>query len=158
MEEARYVAIGMPRVLVRTPYGAGGETAETFGFEELPRTRDGGATEERRARHEAYLWGNPAWTMAEVLAALFVQDGWTMDAGATAEVIGLPVHSFADASEGNETRVTPCAEAWVTERGAEAMRGAGGTPLISVKGRDGVRIPGIIAWWKGGGPLAGRWG
>jgi type VI secretion system protein ImpC len=108
-------------------------------------------------RHEAYLWGNPALTMAEVLAALYLQDGWAMDPAAAAEVIGLPTHSFLGASGEGEKLVMPCAEAWLTQRGAAAMRGVGVTPLLSIRGRDGVQAAGIHAWGKGGGPLSGRW-
>ena len=155
-DESRYVALGMPRVLVRPPYGAGGEQTELFRFEELPKGADDGATAAARARHEGYLWGNPAMTMAEVLSALYMENGWTADPGAAAEVIGLPVHGSSLEGEG-EKRVMACAETWMTERGAGAIRGAGVTPLMSSRGRDALRIPGIIPLGRGGGAIAGRW-
>jgi type VI secretion system protein ImpC len=156
-EEAAYVALGMPGVLVRTPYGAGGEQAESFVFEELPPVERGVNASEDRARHEAYLWGHPALALAEALANAFLEDGWSMDPGAAMEIGGLPVHSFVEGPEGGPRRVKACAEAWLTERGASALREAGVTALLSIKGRDAVGVPGITPLGRGASGLGGRW-
>lgn len=158
MDEARYVGLGMPRVLLRVPYGPGGEEVEAFAFDELPPAPAGANASEDRARHEAYLWGNPGLFLVEVLAGAFVSDGWNMDAGAAEDVTGLPVHSFNEGpGAAGPKRVMPCAEAWVTEQGAHVLRQAGVTPMMSIKGRDGVRVPGIVSLHESGEALSGRW-
>jgi hypothetical protein len=53
--------------------------------------------------------------------------------------------------------VQPCAEAWLTDRASEAILGQGLMPLLSVKGRDAVRL-GRFPLAGPGKPLARRWG
>lgn len=159
-EEAAYVALGMPRVLLRTPYGAGGEPAESFAFEELPPVARGANASADRGRHEAYLWGHPGLALAEALGNAFLEDGWSMDPGTAMEIGGLPVHSFVEGpreGDGGPRRVKACAEAWMTERGAQVLREAGVTALQSIKGRDAVRVPGIVPLGRGVSGLGGRW-
>ncbi len=157
-DESKSVALGMPRALLRVPYGPGGEEAETFKFEELPPPAPGENAPEDRERHEAYLWGHPGLILAEVLGKAFLADGWSMDSGAADDVMGLPVHSFSEGPGGTgPKRVMPCAEAWLTERGAHVLRQAGITPIMSIKGRDGARVPGVMSLHQSGSALSGRW-
>jgi type VI secretion system ImpC/EvpB family protein len=158
-EESRYVALGMPRVLLRVPFGAGGERADSFAFDELPAAPGGAKASQDRERHEAYLWGHPGLVLAEALALAFQDDGWSMDAGAADDVTGLPVHSFNEGpGAAGPKRVMACAETWLTERGAHVIRQAGVTPIMSIKGRDAVRVPGIVSLHQSGDALSGRWG
>ena len=58
----------MPRVLLRLPYGARTDGVERFDFEEA-----GPGFE-----HSHYLWGNPAFACALLIAKAFADSGWSM--------------------------------------------------------------------------------
>ena len=63
--QAAWIALALPRILLRRPYGAKTEPIDSFAFEEIP-----GAPE-----HEAYVWGNGALACALVLTALLNRRG-----------------------------------------------------------------------------------
>src|SRR6516162_904877 len=65
-EDSRYVALTMPRVLGRLPYGEKFRPVERFNFEE---SVDG-------KNHDKYLWMNAAWTYAARVTDAFAQHGW----------------------------------------------------------------------------------
>jgi type VI secretion system protein ImpC len=127
LSEASYLGLALPRFMLRQPYGKESDPIEAFPFEELA----------EGAPHEDYLWGNPAVLCGYSLAGAFQAEGWNMQAGGYGEVGGLPVHKV---KENGETNVKPCAEAWLTERAAQAMLGKGLMPVLSIRGRDAVRL------------------
>jgi type VI secretion system protein ImpC len=145
LPEAAYVGLALPRFLLRLPYGKESAPAEAFDFEELP----GGGP------HEGYLWGNPAAACACLLGEAFARDGWGLRPDAHREVTGLPVHLYR---EEGESRATPCAEAVLGERAAEAILDRGLMPLLSVRGRDAVRLGRFQSLADPPAPLAGPWG
>ena len=53
-EDSRYVALVLPRVLLRLPYQATSPQPEGLAYEEDV------------SQHGHYLWGNPAWVLAEI--------------------------------------------------------------------------------------------
>ena len=65
--DSRYVALCMPRVLSRLPYGAKSEPVEEFAFEE---DTDG-------HKGEKYGWMNAAYAMAANINRAFKEYGWT---------------------------------------------------------------------------------
>ena len=77
-----------------------------------------------------------------------------MRPGVFQAIEGLPAHIDR---RGGEPTLTPCAEAVLTERAAEAILDRGLMPLLSVQGRDAVilaRFQSITdppAPWRGGG-------
>jgi type VI secretion system protein ImpC len=128
MLEARHLGLVMPRFLLRQPYGKGNDTLETFPFEEMP----------GKPEHESYLWGNPAFLCGRLLADAYAADPSDIESQEGAgEVIGLPIHRFT--SDG-EIQVKPCAEAWLSERAADAILNQGIMPVLSVRGRDAVQL------------------
>jgi type VI secretion system protein ImpC len=124
---ARWIGLAAPRVLLRLPYGARTEPTERFAFEELTPGRD----------HEAYLWGNPAFTCASLLALSFAERGWAMEPGDHLELGGLPAHAYR---EGDASRLEPCAEVLLTERALETILERGVMPLMSFPDRNAVRV------------------
>ena len=66
--DSRYVALCMPRVLSRLPYGAKSEPVEEFAFEE---DTDGN-------KGEKYGWMNAAYVMATNINRAFKEYGWTV--------------------------------------------------------------------------------
>jgi type VI secretion system protein ImpC len=130
LPESKYLGLALPRFLLRQPYGKETDPIDACPFEELP----GGPS------HTAYLWGNPAILCGYVLAAAFQSEGWDMEASGYGEVGELPVHTFED---DGETKATPCAEAWLNDRASAAMIAKGLIPILSIRGRDAVRVAAI---------------
>ena len=85
-DDSRYIALTMPRVLARKPYGATSEPVEQFAFEE-----DTGGD------HDKYSWMNAAHAMAVRITAAHKEFGWCtrirgVQSGGTVE--GLPTAMF----------------------------------------------------------------
>jgi type VI secretion system protein ImpC len=127
--DASYLGLALPRFLLRLPYGSATEPAERFNFEEMP--------EDIGARHESYLWGNPAFAVVYLLGKAFSESGWNFRPGDFQEIEGLPLH--VSTNEG-ETEIKPCAEVLMTVRVAEEIIDCGLMPLISMKETDTVRV------------------
>ena len=86
-DDARYVAMCMPRFLARLPYGAKTSPVDEFDFEE----DTAGAT------HNKYSWANAAYAMAVNVNRSFKAYGWCsrirgIESGGAVE--NLPTHSF----------------------------------------------------------------
>ena len=144
LPEAAFIALALPRLMLRPPYGAKTDPIDSFPFEEIT-----GADE-----HEAYVWGNGALASALVLAGAFALGGWNLKPESAAEIQGLPTHLVKD---GLETRVTPPSEVVLTVRAAERLLEAGLVPVLSLKGSDSVRVARLQAIAKPLRKLAGRW-
>lgn len=124
-EDARYVSLSAPRVLVREPYGSDTVPIEAFNYEE----RVDGTV------HEQYLWGNAAYAMAANVNKAFAMYGWCasirgVESGGLVE--GLPVHNFrTDAGE----LVMKCpTEVQITDRREKELADLGFAPLVHQKG------------------------
>jgi type VI secretion system protein ImpC len=142
--EASFIGLVLPRLLLRLPYGKDTEPIDKFDFEELSDCTD----------HEEYLWGNPAIVCASLFAEAFHKSGWSLTGELQQELTGLPMHVYKSNSE---MHVTPCAETFLTERGMQILIDKGLMPLLSIKGRDAVRIARFQSIAKPNTPLAGRW-
>ncbi len=142
--EAASIGLLIPRLLLRLPYGKDTEPIDRFDFEELS----------SGINHEQYLWGNPAIVCACLLAAAFRTSGWSLTGELQQELTGLPMHVY---KSNGETRITPCAETFLTERAMEILIGKGLVPMLSIKGRDAVRIARFQSIAEPSAPLAGRW-
>jgi len=86
-DDARYLALCMPRFLARLPYGAKTSPVDEFDFEE----DTAGAT------HANYSWANAAYAMAVNVNRSFKTYGWCsrirgIESGGAVE--NLPTHSF----------------------------------------------------------------
>ena len=85
-EDARYVALAMPRFLLRLPYGPETQPVKAFNYEENV-----------AASHEQYLWGNAAFAFATRLTDSFAKYRWCTNVigpmgGGSVE--DLPLHQF----------------------------------------------------------------
>lgn len=142
--QAPFVGLALPRFLLRLPYGKDTEPIDRFDFEELADPAD----------HERYLWGNPAWICACLLAEAFSRHGWSLTEGLARDMTDLPMHvRKAD----GQTHVTPCAEVMLTERAMQALIEKGLMPLLSIKGRNAARLARFQSVSEPATPLAGRW-
>lgn len=134
-EAARWIGLAMPRFLLRLPYGKDGLTVESLPFEEMP-----------ESEHRAYLWGNPAFACAKLVAESFL-------AGRTVRRIdGLPLYVYR---EDGEALAKPCAEIFMTEQDAENLLEAGFMPLVSVKNQPAAVLMRLQSIAEPAAPLAG---
>ena len=126
--ESAHLGLALPRFLLRQPYAPASDAIETFPFTELPAAD----------AHECKLWGSSAVLCGHLLLDAFSNEGWDMElGGAGGEIAGLPVHTF---KVDGEKEVTPCAEAWLSEKAADAILTRGLMPVLSVRGRDSVLL------------------
>ena len=144
LPEASAIGLVLRRFLLRLPYGKKTDPIESFDFEEMWEV----------PAHEDYLWGNPVFACALLLAQSFNEHGWQMRPGMHSQIDGLPLHLYQ--REG-ESELKPCAEALLTEEGAERIMDNGLMPLESLKGRDAIRLVRFQSITDPPQVLAGRW-
>jgi type VI secretion system protein ImpC len=104
--DSRYVALALPHVLLRVPYGPKGIPVEGFEYEETALSSD-----------RDYLWGNAAYSLAQRVTNAFSLYKWCaairgVEGGGLVE--GLPVHTFAT-DDGDLAVKTPT-EVAITDR------------------------------------------
>lgn len=126
-DDSRYVALTLPHVLGRLPYGKNTVPVEAFDFEE----------EVDGTHHDKYLWTNAAYALGARLTDAFAKHGWCaairgVEGGGLVE--GLPVHTFTT-GEGEVSMKCPT-ETVIPERRARELRELGFTPLEHCKGTD----------------------
>lgn len=126
-EDSRYVALALPHVLMRLPYGQSNVPVESFSFEE-----DTDGTDSSK-----YLWGNAAYTLGARLTDAFAKYRWCaairgVEGGGL--VNGLPVHTFKT-DEGDIALKCPT-EIAITDRREKELADLGFIPLVHCKGAD----------------------
>jgi type VI secretion system protein ImpC len=144
LPEAKAVGLAVPRFLLRLPYGKETDPIESFVFEEMP----------EEPQHDDYLWGNPAFLCALLLAQSFSESGWELRPGQHSALDRLPVHVYR---QDGDSEVKPCAEALMTTDTADRIMESGFMPLASMKGRDEVRLVRFQSIAQPLKALAGRW-
>ena len=127
LSAASFLGLGLPRFLLRLPYGEKTDPLDSFSFEEMAEL----------PQHGHYLWGNPALAIALVLGASFSRNGWHLFDEPVCSIDGLPLHVFRH--EGEATTL-PCAEALLTERAVDAILDQGIMPLLSFRNQDTIRL------------------
>jgi type VI secretion system protein ImpC len=126
-EDSRYVALTLPRVLGRLPYGRSTNPVEEFDFEEDVDGSD----------HEAYLWTSAAYSFAERLTDAFAKHHWCVairgpEGGGLVE--GLPVHTFPT-REGDVGSKCPT-EVLIPDTRENELSELGFIPLVHCKNTD----------------------
>ena len=126
-EDSRYVALTLPRVLARLPYGRETSKVDAFEYEE-----DVDGTD-----HSKYLWSNAAYTLGARLTNAFAKYGWCaairgVEGGGLVE--DLPTHTF-QTDEGDVALKCPT-EAQVTDRREKELADQGLVPIVHCKGTD----------------------
>ena len=126
-EDSRYVALTLPRVLARLPYGEDFKRVEEFGFEESVDGTD----------HNKYLWMNAAWAYAARATDAFAKYGWfarTRGVEGGGAVENLPVHTFPT-DDGDVAMKCPT-EIAISDRREFELSNLGFLPLLHCKNRD----------------------
>jgi type VI secretion system protein ImpC len=124
-EDSRYVALTMPRVLQRQPYGPGGIPVDGLSYVEDVDGSD----------HAKYLWGSSAYKLAQRITHAFAEYGWTaairgVEGGGKVE--GLPAHAFRT-PQGDKVLKCPT-ETAITDRREMELSELGFIPLVHHKG------------------------
>ena len=126
-EDARFVGLVLPRILLRLPYGRQGQHTEVFNYEEGV---DG-------SEHSKYLWGNAVWAFAARLTAAFARYGWYSAVSGVERgglVTGLPTHTFIT-DEGERITQWPT-EIAISDRRRGELETLGFIPLCQEKGTN----------------------
>ncbi|HSK71610.1 MAG TPA: type VI secretion system contractile sheath large subunit [Pyrinomonadaceae bacterium] len=144
LPESSYIGLAIPRLLARLPYGAETEPTESFSFEEF-----NGAT-----AHNDYLWFNPCFACALLLAQSFSRAGWKMAQSLKQDIDNLPLHIY---QENGETKTKPGAEVVLTQTACEIILEQGLMPLLSFRNSDVVRLARLQSVASPPAYLRGRW-
>lgn len=123
-EDARYVGMTAPRMLLRLPYGNATSPVRAFHYEET------------LTQHDEYLWGSTTFALAARIADSFAKYRWCANiigpqAGGAVE--GLPLHQF-DAMGEVQTKIPT--EVALTERREFELAEQGFIGLVHRKGSD----------------------
>src|SRR5215216_4623353 len=126
-EDSRYVALTLPHILMRQPYGRDGVQIDAFNFDEHVDGTD----------HGKYLWGNAAWALAARVTNSFAQYGWCatirgVESGGLVE--GLPVHNFR--TDSGDVAMKCPTESPITDRREKELADLGFVPLVHQKNTD----------------------
>lgn len=126
-DDSRYVALTLPHVLMRLPYGKDTKQIDAFDYEEGVDGSD----------HSKYLWGNAAFALGARLTNSFAKYGWCaairgVEGGGLVE--GMPAHTFRT-DEGDVALKCPT-EVAVTDRREKELADQGLVPLVHCKGTD----------------------
>jgi type VI secretion system protein ImpC len=126
-EDSRYVALALPHILMRLPYGKDTAPIEAFHYEEAVDGTD----------HSKYLWGNAAYALGARITNAFAKYGWCVairgvEGGGLVE--GLPAHNFRT-DEGDVALKCPT-EIAITDRREKELADQGLAPLVHCKGTD----------------------
>src|SRR6204780_5801121 len=137
--DSRYVALCMPRVLARLPYGAKSEPVEEFAFEE---DTDG-------HKGEKYGWMNAAYAMAANINRAYKEYGWCArirGVQSGGEVEDLPTHTFPTDDGGVDLKCPT--EIAITDRREAELAKAGLIPLVHRKNTDRAAFIGAQSLFK----------
>ncbi len=126
-EDSRYVALAMPHILMREPYGKNNRPVDEFDYEEGVDGTD----------HNKYLWGNAAWALGSRITESFAMYNWCatirgVEGGGKVE--GLTVHNF-QTDDGDLAMKCPT-ESEITDRREKELADLGFVPLVHCKNTD----------------------
>jgi pilus assembly protein FimV len=143
MPEAGHLMLASPRFLLRRPYGKRSDPISSFDFEEFSQTEG----------LSGMLWANPAVFVAILLAQSFRKNGAHMKLGSVMQIGEQPYHFVTD-EHGDQVQL-PCTERNVTQTKAVKVIERGYAPVLTIKGRDEIRLAAFLA--LSGKILLGPW-
>ncbi len=148
--DARFLAVVLPRVLMRLPFEDDGTRSDGF------RYREGVAA----ANHDRYLWGNGVYPFAAVLIREHLQNGWFSDIRGVRQmpsgtpedyngglIADLPCHAFATDRDGIaikppvEVRLSDATERDLAGLGLVPISVCRNTPWLAFRSAQSVQRP-----------------
>ena len=150
-DDARYVTMVLPRMLLRLPYGDENNPVDGLGYEEnvfgdtrtylAPAT---GIPSEKflygaEATHDKYLWGNAAYALAQRITNAYAQYGWCaairgVEGGGA--VTNLPLFNFPTEASGKLKTMQCPTEVTITDRREKELSDLGFIALCHKKNDD----------------------
>ncbi|MDA9993695.1 type VI secretion system contractile sheath large subunit [Burkholderiales bacterium] len=126
-EDSRYVALALPHVLGRLPYGPDTLPVEAFDYKEDVSGQD----------NNKFLWVNAAYSLGTRMTDAYAKYGWCtairgVEGGGMVE--GLPVYTFST-DDGDVALQCPTQIA-ITDRREKELADLGFIPLVHCKGTD----------------------
>lgn len=144
LPEACYLALTVPRFLLRNPYGQRTDPIDRFEFEEF--------TPQYGVR--GMLWGQSSILAGLLLGLTFTKQGFKkMSLGSILGVGDMPFYYYTDA-DGDQVAL-PCTERLISSSTADYVGSQRFVPVLSIRGRPEVRLGGFQS--LAGKPLAGPW-
>jgi type VI secretion system protein ImpC len=138
-ENSRYLALTMPRMMARLPYGQNSLPVEEFNFDEETDGHTG----------EKYAWMNAAYAMGTNIARAHKDFGWTVQIRGVqsgGEVLNLPTHTFTT-DEGSIDMKCPT-EVSITDRREAELSKAGLISLVHRSNTDKAAFIGAQSLYK----------
>jgi predicted component of type VI protein secretion system len=144
LPEAAYLALTVPRFMLRWPYGKKTEPIDSFQFEEFtPQSGVGGM-----------LWGNSAFLAGLLIAQTYQRDGGdALELGSILTIDDIPFYYYTD-QDGDQVAL-PCTDRLLSTRMATHVRSQNFIPVLAIKGRNEVRLGGLHS--LANQTLAGPW-
>ncbi|MCM2369906.1 type VI secretion system contractile sheath domain-containing protein [Aporhodopirellula aestuarii] len=144
LPEAAYLALTVPRFMLRWPYGKKSEPIDSFEFEEFtPRSGVSGM-----------LWGNSSFLSGLLIGLTYQSQGLKdMKLGSILGVDDIPFYYYTD-QHGDQIAL-PCTDRLLSDRLAAHVNSQNFIPVLSIKGRNEVRVGGFRS--LAGAELAGPW-
>jgi type VI secretion system protein ImpC len=130
-DEAKYVALTLPRTLARQPYGSKGKSSNSFAFEELSLDAQGAP---RPKSNADLVWSNAAYEMGLKMSQAYTEFGWCtairgLDNGG--KVTDLPNVVFKS-DAGDDIQACPT-EVNLTDEREKELTDLGFLPLVHYK-------------------------
>ncbi len=133
-EDSRFVALAMPRVLSRLPYGKATKTIDEFDYEEAPYDNAGNP---QQMEHDDYCWMNASYAAAVTMTRAYSESGLCVairGENGGGKLDNLPTHTFVS-DDGDMDAQCP-AEVGITDRREKELSDLGFLPLVHYKNTD----------------------
>ncbi|MGI0115442.1 type VI secretion system contractile sheath large subunit [Zooshikella sp. RANM57] len=126
-EDSRYISLTLPNVLLRLPYGMNTLPVDGLPFEEIVSSKN----------YKMFLWGNPAYMLAERITNAFALYGWVaairgVEGGGV--ISGLPTYKYKT-DEGDIAMMCPTQVA-ITDRREKELNDLGFMAICHCKGSN----------------------
>lgn len=129
LPEAAYLALTVPKFMLRRPYSEKSEPIDPFDFEELIDHRD----------TSKFLWGHSSILAGLSLGFSYMEQGLSgMNFHANMKISEMPYHFYTD-HDGDQVAL-PCTEQLFTETQIAKVTSQNLIPIISIKGKPEVQI------------------
>jgi len=149
-EDSRYLALTLPRMLARMPYGKDKNQVDGFAFEEDLRPVPGAEWSVGETKHDNYTWANAAYAMAANIANAFHDTCFCVairgvEGGGKVE--GLPIDTFptddggVDAKCPTEVAISQSTEAELSNLGFMPLSHWQNTDFAAFVGGQTVQKP-----------------
>ena len=144
LPEAAYLALTVPRFMLRIPYGEKGEPIDPFDFEELIAYED----------TSKFLWGHSSILAGLSLGMSYMEQGLKgMNIHSNMKIGEMPYHYYTD-PDGDQFAL-PCTEQLFTETRIAQIINQNLIPIVSIKGQPEVHVG---SWGSlNGKDLTGHW-